>query len=91
MAFQRIDDNFDKMVNSVLGSLEPVFPLKNKKQVYEVGVAFFLIQWEKIKKEKDDLKKARMLSDYTKKVLSIKQILENNNLMPVRKGVKKDE
>jgi len=82
MALQRIDDNFDKMVSSVLKNLDPAFPIKNKKELYEISVINFLQEWDKIIKQKEPLFQKRFLEKYSEKIKAIKKILIKNNWMP---------
>jgi len=82
MALQRIDDNFDKLVASVLKNLDPSFPHINKKELYQISVINFLEKWSEIKKEKDDTIQKQMLKRYSEKIFGIKKILIKNGLMP---------
>lgn len=89
MAFQRIDDNFDKLVVSVLGNLDPEFPKINKKELYQVATIDFLQKWFEIKKERDDFTQRQMLKRYSEKIQTIMEILIKNGWMPDKKRKRK--
>lgn len=89
MGLQRIDENFDKLVNSVLSSIEPEFPKINKKELFEIATINFLEEWFKIEKERDEYSQKQKLKRFSEKIQSIKKILIQNGWMPDKKRKKK--
>lgn len=89
MGFQRIDDNFDSLVVSVLSNLDPKFPKVNKKELYQIATIEFLQKWFEITKERDDYKQRQLLKKYSDKIASVKEILIENGWMPENRRKKK--